>query len=111
MTGVEDYAYASSLDYAGALSKWARREFRCASAVGQVEAVRAGIGIGILHDFAARSVPDLVRILPSLSFGRAYYLLSHPDTHNLARIALCREHLVRRFKDERRRFDFEAASQ
>ncbi|WP_193369681.1 LysR family transcriptional regulator [Pelagibius marinus] len=111
VTGVEDYAYASALDYAGALSKWARREFRCASAVGQVEAVRAGVGIGILHDFAVRGAPDLVRILPAISFRRAYYLLSHPETHNLARIALCRQHLVRRFKEERDRFEVVMASQ
>ncbi|AMB44831.1 UNVERIFIED_ORG: hypothetical protein M2438_005232 [Methylobacterium sp. SuP10 SLI 274] len=34
-----------------------------AGAVGQREAVRAGTGIGILHDFAAAGLPDRVRIL------------------------------------------------
>jgi len=104
VTGVEDYAYASSLNYASHLSRWTRRQFRCAGVAGQMEAVRAGVGIGILHDFAARPEPGLVRILPEIQFKRAYYLLSHPDTGNLARIALIRSFLTKRFRAERDRF-------
>jgi DNA-binding transcriptional LysR family regulator len=72
VTGVEDFAYASALDYAAVLEKHGRQKFRCASVMGQMEAVRAGIGIGILHDFAAgRDDNGLVRILPQISFRRA----------------------------------------
>ncbi|MBB4124707.1 LysR family transcriptional regulator [Martelella radicis] len=104
VTGVEDYAYASSLNYANHLGRSAGRLFRCAGVAGQVEAVRAGIGIGILHDFVVRDSPELVSILPDISFRRSYYLLSHPDTGNLARIALVRAFLTRRFREERGRF-------
>ncbi len=104
VTGVEDYAYASSLNYANHLGRSAGRLFRCAGVAGQVEAVRAGIGIGILHDFVVRDSPELVSILPEISFRRSYYLLSHPDTGNLARIALVRAFLTRRFREERGRF-------
>ncbi|AJY47396.1 LysR family transcriptional regulator [Martelella endophytica] len=104
VTGVEDYAYASSLNYAGHLARFAGRQFRCAGVAGQMEAVRAGIGVGILHDFAARDVPGLRRILPGIGFRRSYHLLSHPDTGSLARIALLRGFLTRRFREERARF-------
>lgn len=104
VTGVEDYAYASSLNYASRLTRWSRRQFRCAGVAGQMEAVAAGIGIGILHDFAARNREGLVRVLPDIAFRRSYYLLSHPDTGDLARIALIRQHLARRFREERSRF-------
>lgn len=104
VTGVEDYAYASSLDYGRVWEKRARRFFRCAGVVGQMEAVKAGVGIGILHDFAARAVPDLVRILPEISFRRSYHLLAHPDTLSLMRVTACRTFLVQAFRERRELF-------
>jgi DNA-binding transcriptional LysR family regulator len=104
VAGVDDYAYASALDYAAALGGSARAVFRCASVVGQMAAIRAGTGIGILHDFAAAAEPDLVRILPDVGFRRAYYLLSHPDTRDIRRVATVRAFLGQRFREERRRF-------
>lgn len=104
VTGVEDYAYASSLDYAAVLGRWAQREFRCAGVAGQIEAIRAGVGVGILHDFTVQNDPDLVAILPEVSFRRSYHLLSHPETHALARIAVCRDYLMQRFREAQNRF-------
>lgn len=104
VTGVEDLTYASALDYASALEKEARSKFRCASVMGQIEAVRSGTGIGVLHDFAAGAFTDLVRILPHIGFRRSYHLLSHPDTHAIKRIAVLRDFVMRRFREERQRF-------
>lgn len=104
VTGVEDLAYASALDYSAILERHAVRIFRCASVVGQIEAVRAGIGIGVLHDFAARSFDDMVRVLPEISFRRSYFLLSHPDASTVRRISVLHDFVVRRFKEHRLRF-------
>ncbi|MGV6873487.1 LysR family transcriptional regulator [Pseudochelatococcus sp. B33] len=104
VTGVEDLTYASALDYSAALQREARSRFCCASVMGQIEAVRCGTGIGVLHDFAAASIDGLARILPEIGFRRSYYLLSHPDTHTIKRIAVLRDFVVRRFREERRRF-------
>ena len=104
VTGVEDYAYAPALDYVTALEDRSRRRFRCASVMGQMEAVRADAGIGILHDFAAAEVPGLTRILPEVGFRRSYFMLSHPDTAGLRRVAICRRFIARRFEEERQRF-------
>ncbi len=104
VTGVEDMTYSSALDYGEMLDKSPGRKFRCASVVGQLEAVRAGTGIGILHDFAVSRDSGLVRILPAVSFRRSYYLLSHPETAAVRRIVTCRDFLTRRFREERHRF-------
>ena len=40
------------------------------SAIGQLAAIRAGAGIGVLHDYFARPEPDLIRVLPTMSAVR-----------------------------------------
>jgi DNA-binding transcriptional LysR family regulator len=86
ITYVEDMAYARSLDYTAELGKTMQRHYECGSVVAQMEAVRAGEGIGILHDYAAAQFPELVRILPDMRFTRTYWLMSHPDTHDTRRV-------------------------
>lgn len=54
VTHVEDFVYSRALDYASALGRLMSRRYECGSVVAQVEAVRTGHGIGILHDYAAR---------------------------------------------------------
>lgn len=104
VTAVEDFVYAPALDYGTALENGAGRLFRCASVVGQVEAVRAGAGIGVLHDFAAAGDPRLKRILPDVSFQRSYWMITHADTHGVARIAACRTFLSELARDRRSLF-------
>jgi molybdate transport repressor ModE-like protein len=87
ITYVEDIAYSRALDYTAELSKLMPRHYECGSVIAQMEAVRAGEGIGILHDYAASPHTDLVRILPDMRFSRTYWLMSHPDTHDTARVA------------------------
>ncbi|MEO6041506.1 MAG: LysR family transcriptional regulator [Croceibacterium sp.] len=104
VTGVEDFTYTLSLDYLVALEKHTQRRFRCASVMGQTEAVSAGAGIGILHDFVAARSDDLVRVLPHVTFRRSYYLLSHPETASIRRVAVLREFVSRRFKEAQAQF-------
>ena len=51
--------------------------FSISSALGQVEAVRSGAGIGILHTFIARSIPELVPVTAVPPIRRAYWLVYH----------------------------------
>jgi DNA-binding transcriptional LysR family regulator len=81
VTHVEDFVYSRALDYASALGRLMSRRYECGSVVAQMEAVRSGHGVGILHDYAARRYPELKRLLPEVRFVRNYWLLSHPDTH------------------------------
>ncbi|MGM4954318.1 LysR family transcriptional regulator [Bradyrhizobium barranii] len=86
VTHVEDFVYSRALDYASALGRLMSRRYECGSVVAQMEAVRAGHGLGILHDYAARRYPELTRLLPDLRFVRNYWLTSHPDTHETRRV-------------------------
>jgi molybdate transport repressor ModE-like protein len=86
ITYVEDIAYSRALDYTAELAKLMPRHYECGSVIAQMEAVRAGEGVGILHDYAAASHADLVRILPEMRFSRTYWLMSHPDTHDTRRV-------------------------
>ena len=66
--------------------------------VAQMEAVRAGHGVGILHDYAARQFAELRRLLPRTRFRRSYWLVSHPDTHNTRRVGALACHITGRVR-------------
>lgn len=101
ITYVEDIAYSRALDYTTELGKLMQRHYECGSVVAQMEAVRAGEGIGILHDYAAARHSDLVRILPDMRFSRTYWLMSHPDTHDTRRVAEVYRAIVESVQDRR----------
>jgi len=86
VTYVPDLVYSPALDYFEVFREVEARRLECASVVGQMEAVRAGAGVGILHDYAARRHPELVRLLPVHSYRRSYWLVIHADIHDLRRI-------------------------
>jgi DNA-binding transcriptional LysR family regulator len=87
VTFVDDLVYSSSLDYAQPLVHAARNRFECVSVVAQIEAIRAGIGAGIIHDYAAQQFDDLVRVLPSFSAERTYWIVTHKSQRSLRRVA------------------------
>jgi DNA-binding transcriptional LysR family regulator len=60
--------------------------------VTQLEALRAGVGLGVAHTFIARRFDDFVRVLPERSATRAYWLVTHEDTRGLGRIRAVAEH-------------------
>ena len=104
ITYVEDIAYSRALDYTAELSKLMTRHYECGSVVAQMEAVRAGEGIGILHDYAAALYPDLVQILPEMRFSRTYWLMSHPDSHDTSRVSEVYRFIVASVEAKRRTF-------
>jgi DNA-binding transcriptional LysR family regulator len=105
VTHVDDLVYSRALDYAETLGRLMSRRFECGSVVAQMEAVRAGHGVGILHDYAARQFPELRRLLPGTRFTRSYWLVSHPDTHNTRRVAAVADHITGRVRAERASFN------
>jgi DNA-binding transcriptional LysR family regulator len=59
--------------------------FAISSALGQVEAVRSGAGIGILHTFIARAATDLVPVSAIPPIRRSYWLVYHESVRTRAR--------------------------
>jgi len=68
----------------------------------QLEAIRAGTGLGILPCFVGDSDPTLVRLTaPLAELSDNYWLLVHPDLKTVPRVRLVIDWIRRAFKDER----------
>jgi molybdate transport repressor ModE-like protein len=91
---VPDLLFSPALDYLGEFGLADHQKFECAGMLGQIEAVRAGAGIGVLHDYAARNYADLVRVLPERRVTRAYWIVAHDDVRDFARVRLVHDHIV-----------------
>ncbi len=91
---VESYAFSSALSYVKALFGGHHTRIECASAVGQLEAVRAGLGLGVLHHFIAEQVEGLEPVLTERQEARRYWLMMHEDTRALGRVRALVDHLV-----------------
>ncbi len=104
VTYIDDIVYSPALNYAANFEALMSRRFECGSVMGQVEAVRAGHGVGILHDYAAARYPELQRILLQESFVRSYWLISHPDTHDTPRVRAVHQHIVATVRQRRNQF-------
>lgn len=91
---VETYAFSSALNYVEHLFDGNRTAFECASAVGQVEAVRNGVGLGVLHHFIAAMMPEVEPVLPERRAARRYWLVIHEDVRALGRIRAVVEHIA-----------------
>jgi DNA-binding transcriptional LysR family regulator len=105
VTQVEDFVYSRALDYAATLGRLMSRRYECGSVVAQMEAVRGGHGVGILHDYAAQRYPELRRLLPDVRFVRTYWLTSHPDTHEMRRVQEVHRFIISAVKAARSTFE------
>jgi DNA-binding transcriptional LysR family regulator len=104
VTYVQDLQYADALTYFPEGFGPGFKRFECASVIAQMQAVRAGHGIGILHDYVSQHEPDLVPLLPGTSFMRSYWLIAHLDTRGLARIATVHDFIVSAVADAAQEF-------
>jgi DNA-binding transcriptional LysR family regulator len=98
---VEDLIFSQSLNFTGEIMRNWDATFEISSAIGQTEAVRAGAGIGILHNYIARHLPDLVRVMPDISIQRTYWTIFHESARELARIRIVADFLHEIVRDER----------
>ena len=84
---IDDLIFTPELDYLPHVSRDIRPFLKSTSIVAQLEAVRAGAGIGVLPCFLAAPDPGLVRVLPDeVRLTRAFWLLVHSDLRRLARV-------------------------
>jgi DNA-binding transcriptional LysR family regulator len=53
----------------------------------QLNWLRAGAGVGVVHDFAFPAAPELVRVLPDqVALTRSFWLIRHADDGRVARL-------------------------
>ncbi|MGB3044732.1 MAG: LysR family transcriptional regulator [Xanthobacteraceae bacterium] len=86
ITYVQDLVFADQLHFMPELYGPNFSRLECSGAVGQLETVRGGAGIGILHDYAAHPDPQLEIVLPDTSFQRSYWIITHVDMRQLSRV-------------------------
>ena len=68
--------------------------FRCDSDIGQLAALRAGLGIGGCQAAVARASPDLLPVLPkAVRFSLDVWLAMHEDLKATRRIRLVFDHV------------------
>lgn len=56
------------------------------SPIGQLEAVKSGAGIGVLHRFLIENDSALVPVLPEIAVRRSFYIVTHQNMRRLKRI-------------------------
>jgi len=78
--------------------------FRSSSIAAQQAAVANGLGLGVLHVFAAEQDSRLQRVLPEVEVSRSYWLLMHADQQRLPRIRAVVEFLDEVVRINQRRF-------
>lgn len=85
-TYIDELIAIPQLDYFREAAGDVRVIFRSSSIAAQQAAVAAGIGLGLLHVFAAEDDPNLVRLLPEIQVTRSYWLVVHEDNRRSPRI-------------------------
>ncbi|TYR34534.1 LysR family transcriptional regulator [Mesorhizobium microcysteis] len=101
---VPDLLISLSLDYGPEIMPDWQASFAVSSALGQVEAVRSGAGIGILHTFIARAHEDLVPVAIAPPIRRGYWLVYHETVRPLRRVQAVSAFIAAAVEAERARF-------
>lgn len=92
---VEDLMWTTELDYLPMVDRGIEPRLHISNVISQQAAVAGGAGLGVLPHFMARNDPTLMRLLPEeVRLTRSYWLITHPDTHDLARIRACTDFLI-----------------
>lgn len=98
---VPDLVINPSLDYAAEFSPSWDAAFMISSALGQAEAVRSGAGVGIVHTFVARSMPELLPVTAIPPIRRSYWLVYHESVRALRRVQAVAAFITKAVEQER----------
>jgi DNA-binding transcriptional LysR family regulator len=72
----------------------------------QLNFLRQGAGLGVVHDFALPSAPELQRVLPEvIRLTRAFWLIRHADDARVPRLTRFAEALTREARAEMQRLE------
>ena len=77
----------------------------------QLNWLRHGAGVGVVHDFALPAIPELQRVMPDrISLTRAFWLIRHQDDARLDRLNRFADQLLREVRAEMTRLETWPAS-
>ncbi|SNX70426.1 LysR family transcriptional regulator [Cereibacter ovatus] len=97
---IPDMIFDKELDYLKGIGAGAV-PFASNSVSVQLNWLRAGAGVGIVHDFALPAAPELVKVLPELlSLTRTFWLIRHQDDARTERMTRFADALVQGIRRE-----------
>ena len=109
VTPILEYVYPTT-EFFHEIAEYALTTYECASVSAQLEAVLAGAGVGVLPNYLALRHPELRLVLPEFTHHRTYWLVSHPDGRDVARVAAARRLIVEMVKKHRDLFSWSVPS-
>lgn len=90
---VPDLVFAPELNYLEELSPRLMAQIRSSSINAQHRMVAEGVGIAVLPCFIGDRDEALDTVCPDHSIVRTFWIVTHRDTHNLARVKVARQWL------------------
>jgi DNA-binding transcriptional LysR family regulator len=91
---IPDLLYDPTLRYLDEIHPGLTANLRSSSINAQHRLLAAGAGIGVLPCFMGDADPALVAVLPERRIVRSFWLVTHRDTQNLARIKAGKDWLL-----------------
>lgn len=103
---IDDLIFSPALDYLPQLvGDGVRPQLASSNVLAQYRACEAGAGLCVLHDFMAVGNPNLVPVLADqVRFLRSYWLVTHADSADLARVRCTADFIVDRVRHARAQF-------
>ena len=83
---IADIIFDKELDYLGEVGA-GELALASNSVTVQLNWVRSGAGVAVMHDFALAAAPEVVRVLPEkIALTRSFYLIRHADDRRVERL-------------------------
>lgn len=102
---IPDMIFDKELDYLAGLGI-AAPPLASNSVSVQLNFLRHGAGLGVVHDFALPAAPDLVRVIPEkVHLARSFWLIRHSDDGRVARLNRFADLLIRESRAEMARLE------
>ena len=103
---IDELLYTDELDFNPQILPDLHAKYRAATVQAQLEAVRAGAGLGMLPCYMARG-RGLLAVLPEeVGFRRAYWLLVPEELRDVARIRVVVDFITQAFRKDARIFRY-----
>lgn len=100
---IPELLYAPELRYLAEFHPGLNAHVRSSSINAQYRLLASGMGIGVLPCFIGDADQSLVRVLPDRSIHRSFWLVTHKETHQLARVRAFKNWLTDAVQTHRKR--------
>lgn len=98
---IEDLTTIPELNYLDQIHPSLKPAFSSSTAIVQMQAIRAGAGVGVLPGFLARPCKDLVCVLEhEVRIRRTFWMSVHADLHKLTRVRLLCDFIAEQIQSE-----------